>query len=51
MENDDAMDIDYTQGEDIEEGDGRGESVVSVRSRKHVSGPSNQILFENLNLS
>jgi len=35
MENDDAMDIDYTQGEDIEEGDGRGESVVSSRSRKH----------------
>ena len=45
MENDDAMDIDYTQGEDIEEGDGRGESVVSSRSRKHVSGPSKQILF------
>ena len=39
MENDDAMDIDYTQGDDIEEGDGRGESVVSGRSRKHVSGP------------
>ena len=46
MENDDAMDIDYTQGEDIEEGDGRGESVVSGRSRKHVSGPSNQILLK-----
>jgi DNA methyltransferase 1-associated protein 1 len=44
MENDDSMDIDYTQGDDIEEGDGRGESVVSGRSRKHVSGPSNQIL-------
>jgi len=35
IENDDAMDIDYTQGDDIEEGDGRGESVVSGRSRKH----------------
>jgi len=35
MENDDAMDVDYTQGEDIEEGDRRGESVVSSRSRKH----------------
>ena len=46
MENDDAMDIDYTQGDDIEEGDERGESVVSGRSRKHVSGPSNQVLSE-----
>ena len=46
IENDDAMDIDYTQGDDIEEGDGRGESVVSGRSRKHVSSSSNQILSE-----
>lgn len=46
VENDDAMDIDYTQGDDIEEGDGRGESVVSGRSRKHVSGSSNQLLSE-----
>ena len=42
MENDDAMDIDYTQGDEIEEGVGRGESVVSGRSRKHVSGLSNR---------
>ena len=48
IENDDAMDIDDTQGEDVEEGDGRGESVVSSRSRKHVSGPSNQILSDVL---
>lgn len=51
VENDDAMDVDYTQGDgdgDIEEGDdGRGQSVVSTksgRSRKHVSGPSNLIV-------
>lgn len=43
IENDDAMDVDYNQGDgDVEEGDdGRGQSVVSTRSRKHVSGPSN----------
>jgi DNA methyltransferase 1-associated protein 1 len=50
IENDDAMDIDYTQGDgdgDVEDGDdGRGQSVVSGRSRKHVSGPSNLILTE-----
>lgn len=50
IENSDAMDVDFTQGDgngDIEEGDdGRGQSVVSTksdRSRKHVSGPSNLV--------
>ena len=52
IENDDAMDIDYAQGDgggdgDIEEGDdGRGQSVISGRSRKHVSGPSNLVMSE-----
>ena len=50
VENDDAMDIDYTQRDDIEEGDGRGESVVSGRSRKHVSGSAIRIV-RSLNLT
>ncbi|KAF8812255.1 hypothetical protein BYT27DRAFT_7087203 [Phlegmacium glaucopus] len=53
VDNNDAMDVDYTQGDgdgDIEEGDdGRGQSVVSTksgRSRKHVSGASNLLWSE-----
>jgi hypothetical protein len=50
IENDDAMDIDYTQGDgdgDVEEDDdGRGQSVMSGRSRKHVSGLSNLTLSD-----
>lgn len=45
IENDDVMDIDYTQVDgdgDIDKGDDRrSQSVVSTKSRKHVSDPTN----------
>ena len=46
IENDDAIDS-YTEGGDVEEGaDGQGQRVMSGRSRKHVSGPSNLTLSD-----